>query len=59
MHPREILLHQVLADLEKQHELILRYAAGDRSAKPLIARLEGSVEIKRALLSAAELERRV
>ncbi len=43
------LCQQLLEDLHRLHELILRYAKGDRSAKARRDRLEGAVQIKFAI----------
>ena len=43
------LHRQLLEDLHRLHDLILRYARGDRSARPQRDRLEGAVQIKFAI----------
>ena len=46
------LHRQLLEDLHRLHDLILRYARGDRSARPQRDRLEGAVQIKFAIWQA-------
>jgi len=53
----ERLCQQLLRDLDRQHDLILRYAAGDRSVKPSLDQLDGAIQIKTALLGSAVVGR--
>ena len=55
----ENLRRQLLADLARQQRLILQYAAGDRSVKGEVHRMDGVIEIKRILLGAAARRRRM
>ena len=53
MDPEEALRKQLCNDLDRLHNLILRYAAGDSSVGRERDRLEGAVQVKFALLRAA------
>ena len=48
MYNEEMLRQQLLDDLETLHELILRYAAGDRSVRQRRDELDGAIRIKLA-----------
>ena len=45
MSPQEHLHFQIIADLERLHSLIVRYASGDRERD----QLEGAVQVKIAV----------
>jgi len=49
MSARGELRKQLLDDLDRLHELILRCARGDKSVKPARDQLEGAVQIKMVL----------
>ena len=53
----ETLRRQLLRDLDRQHDLILQYAAGDRSMRPALDQLEGAIQIKTAFLRSAVVSR--
>lgn len=53
MTPHEALRQQLVQDLNRLHDLILRYAAGDRAVRPERDQLDGAVQVKFALLRAA------
>lgn len=42
-------MRQLINDLEAPHQLILRYARGDRTARARRDQLEGAVQIKFAI----------
>ena len=52
MTPYEALQEQLLADIERLHDLILRYAHGDSAVRQERDQLDGAVQIKLALLGA-------
>ncbi len=54
MTPHEALRRQLTNDLNRLHNLILRYATGDSAVKAERDQLEGAVQVKLALLRAAQ-----
>ena len=46
MLPRKTLRRQLIRDLARLQELILKYASGNSSVKRELERLEGAVEMK-------------
>ena len=50
MFEREILRQQLMVDLDRLHDMILRYMAGDRSVKQERDQLGGAVQVKLAFL---------
>ena len=50
----DALRRQLLGDLDRLHDLILRYAAGNRAVKQERDQLEGAVQVKLALLGGME-----
>ena len=46
---REILRQQLIVDIDRLHNLILRFAAGHKPVKQERDQLEGAVQIKMAL----------
>ena len=49
MSPQDQLRRQIIADLERLHRLIVRYARGDYSVKQERDQMEGAVQVKMAV----------
>ena len=54
MSPYEKLCQQIVVDAERLNALLIRYSAGERHLKDECDRLEGAIQIKKALLKAAD-----
>ena len=52
-NPARELYHQLLADLDRQVDLIKRYDAGDSSLEQEIDKLQGAIQVKSLLARAA------
>ena len=49
MSAQDALRRQLLADMDRLHDLILRYAGGDKSVKQERDQLEEAVQVKLAV----------
>ena len=55
-NPARELYRQLVADLDRQCKLIKRHAAGDRSVKQEIDKLQGAIKVKSLVARAARRE---